>query len=113
MLEIITNRIYQETVSLLITVLDQTLAIRTCKLIILTKQGSEKCKMCSKRDEAVMQCSKLSQTKYKKSHDKVTTKAHWKPCSKYGFEPAKRWYEYRTEKVMEESKYRDFVEFQH
>ena len=97
--------------------LDQTLVIRTYKVTILTEQGFKKCRMCSNRDEAVMPilkvCSKLAQTEHTKSHDKVATIVHWKPCSKYGFEPAKRWYEYRTEKVMEESKYRDFVEFQH
>ena len=25
---------------------------------------------------------------------------HWKLCSKYGFEPAKHWYEHRAEGVM-------------
>ena len=34
-------------------------------------------------------------------HYKVATMVHWKLCSKYGFEPAKHWYEHRAEGVME------------
>ena len=45
--------------------------------------------------------SKLAQAEYKKRHDKVATMVHWEIRSKYGFEPAKHWYEYREEGVTE------------
>ena len=63
-----------------------------------------KCRLCNERNETVIhilsECSKLAQTEYKKCHDEVTTMVHWELCSKYGFGPAKHWYEHRPEGVM-------------
>ena len=63
-----------------------------------------KCRLCNERNETVIhilsECSKLAQTEYKKRHDKVVTMVHWEICSKYGFGPAKYWYEHSAEGVM-------------
>ena len=61
----------------------------------MKKQGSKKCSMWDEKTENVMhilsECLMLTQIKYKKRHNKVTTIFHWKLCSKYGFEPTKHW----------------------
>ena len=107
----VTNRTYWKREKRLThTAQDQTLASKTYKVTILKQNGSKKCKMCSEREETVKHilsgCSKLAQTEYTKHHDKVPTMVPWELCSKYGFEPAKHWYEHRAEEVMENHEWR-------
>ena len=38
------------------------------------------------------ECSKLAQTHYKSTHDRVADVVHWSPCRKYALPCATRWY---------------------
>ena len=73
--------------------------------------------MCDQRDETVMhinsECSKMAQTEYNKSHDKVVTMVRWKLCSQYNFEAAKQCYELRAEGGDGKPEHKDLVGFQY
>ena len=64
--------------------------------------------MCGKAEKSVnhllSECSKLAQKEYKRRHDWLGTKIHWKICRKYGTEVKEKWYEHKPEVVMENDK---------
>ena len=49
----------------------------------------------------VCECRILAQRKYKKRHDWVGRKIHWKICKKIGFDLNEKWYKHKPEKVVE------------
>ena len=61
---------------------DQILVTKAYMVTIQKQQDSKKSRMCKERDETVITFSECT-------------------CSNYGFEPAKHWYEYRAERVVE------------
>ena len=64
--------------------------------------------MCGKAEKSVnhllSECSKLAQKEYKRRHDWLGTKIHWKICRKYGTEVKEKWYEHKPEVAMENDK---------
>ena len=81
---------------------DQTPATKACRVTILEQKGSKNFHMCSERNKTVIHIlskySYLAQTKYKTCHGKVPAMVHWVTLlhSKYGFQPAKHWYEHKN-----------------
>ena len=53
-------------------------------------QAESKCRLCGKLDETVRhivcECPMLTQREYKRRHDLVGRKIHWKVCRKIGFD---------------------------
>ena len=68
-------------------------------------QGESKHRLRGKVDETVRhivcECRILAQRKYKKRHDWVGRKIHWKVCKKIGFDLNEKWYKHEPEKVVE------------
>ena len=44
---------------------------------------------------------KLVQKQYKRRHDNVARRIHWKLCKKHGLESSHRWYEHTHAEVVE------------
>ena len=68
-------------------------------------QGDSLCRVCRKVDESidhiVSGCSKLAQKKYKRRHDNLGKIVHWKLARKCNFEAGVKWYEHKSESVLE------------
>ena len=65
--------------------------------------------MCRKVDESidhiVSGCSKLAQ-EYKRRHDKLRKKVHWKLARKFNFEAGDTWYDHEPESGLENKDYK-------
>ena len=84
---------------------DQALPTRHRKIRIDKQSGDPKCRLCGEREETVMhvlsECKKITQTEYKKRHDKVATWTHWRLCQIYSLPHADSWYKHLAEKVID------------
>ena len=71
--------------------------------------------MCRKVDESidhiVIGSSKLAQKQYKKRHDNLEKKVHWKLARKYNFEVGNNWYKHEPESVLENEDYKILWDF--
>ena len=71
--------------------------------------------MCRKVDESidyiVSGCSKLAQKEYKRRHDNLGKRVHWKLARKHNFEAGDKWYEYEPESVLENEGYKILWDF--
>ena len=67
---------------------NQALATNDVKIKIHKQQGSALCRTCKEEEESgghvLRKCSKLAQTHYKSSHDRVADIVHEGLCQKYG-----------------------------
>ena len=80
---------------------DQTLVTKAYRVTILKQQSSNKCRMCNKRDETVIPSVNVHSWLWLSIRHNMIRSSLWLTCSKYGFEPAKHWYEHGAEKVVE------------
>ena len=94
----------RETESLIIAAQDQTLRSNHRKAKV-EKSTISMCRLCKEKEETVShivsECSKITQTEYKKRHDRVATTIHWALCKKYGLPYTEKWNDHSAEPVME------------
>ena len=53
----------------------------------------------------------LAQWEYKRRHDWVSRKIHWKVCRKIGFDVNEKWYKHEPEKVAENGSWKILWDF--
>ena len=74
---------------------EQAICTNVIKAKIVNRQEESKCRMRRKVDETVnhvlSECSKMTQTEYKRRHDWVGKRIHWNVCRKYGVEVKGKW----------------------
>ena len=94
-----------ETDSLICAAQDQAIRTNLTQGKIDKSEEQTKCRMCSKADEEinyiVRECPKLAQKEYKRIHDWIGRRIHWKICRANGIHVKSRWYEHQTEAVIE------------
>ena len=70
-------------------------------------------RMCSRADEAinhiVSECPKLAQEEYKRRHDWIGRRIHWKICGANVIHVKLKWYEYQLEAVIEITRANHFI----
>ena len=98
--------IKKETEGTIFAAQEQALRTNAIKKRIDGQDISPLCRMCGEREEIiahiVSECSKMAQKQYKEwRHDKVAQIVHWKICEKHKIERGDKWYEHKTEKVIE------------
>ena len=80
----------RETESLIVAAQNQSIRTNLVKVKIDKSQGDSLCRMCIKVDESIDHifsgCSKLAQKAYKRSHDDLGKKVHWRLARKCNFE---------------------------
>ena len=107
----------RETEPLIMTAQEQALRTNLVKATIDKSQEGSKCRMCGKADESIShllsECSKLSQTEYKRRHDWMGKKKHWEVCRKYGLEANAKWYEHEPQAICENEEYKILWDFQY
>ena len=78
-------------------------------------QGDSLCRMCRKVDESidhiVSGCSKLAQKEHKRRHNNLGKIVYWKLTSKCNFEAGDKWYEHKSESVLENEDYKVLWDF--
>ena len=71
--------------------------------------------MCRKVDESIDRivsgCSKLAQKEYKRRHDNLGKIVHWKLARNRNFDAGDKWYEYESERVLENEDYKILWDF--
>ena len=80
----------EETESLTVSAQNQSIRTKLVKGKIHKTQKYTLCRLCKKADESidhvVSSCSKLAQKEYKRRHDKLGKRVHWKFAGKCNFE---------------------------
>ena len=84
---------------------DQALRTNAIKVKIHKQDDDAICRMCKKKEETIThiesECSKQSQLKYKRRHDKVAGAVHWSLCNKYSVQCSQQWYQHTAEPVID------------
>ena len=95
----------RETESLIMAAHEQVIRTNAIKAKIDKTQDESKCRLCGKVDETVRhivyECPMLAQREYKRRHDWVGRKIHWKECRKIGFDVNEKWFKHEPEKAVE------------
>ena len=97
--------IKRETESLIMEAQEQVIRTNAIKAKIDRTQAESKCRLCGKVDETVRhivcECPMLAQREYKRKHEWVGRKIHWKIWRKISFDVNEKWYKHEPEKVVE------------
>ena len=101
--------------ALIMVAQEQAIRTNNIKEKIDKTQENSKYRMWGKAEESVnhvlSEYSKLAQKEYKRRHDWFRTKIHWEICRKYGIEVNEKWYEHKSEIVMENDKFKILWDF--
>ena len=85
-----------ETESLIFASQEEAIRTNVIKEKIDKSQEQTKCRTCSRGDETithiVSECPKLAQREYKRRHDWVGRRIHWKICRVNGIHVKSKWY---------------------
>ena len=95
----------KETEGFIMAAQDQALRTNAIKTKIDKTAIDSKCRLCKEKEETidhlVSACSKIAQTDYRDRHNKVASMLHWNLCKKYQLPAADKWWEHKTEKVLQ------------
>ena len=105
----------RETESLVVAAENQSIRTNLVKAKIDKSQGDSLCRGCRKVDECIEHivsgCSKHAQKEYKRRHDNLGKRVHWKLARKCNFEAGGKWYEHEPESVLENEDYKILWDF--
>ena len=89
---------------------EQALRTNLIKYSIDKTSETPLCRLCGDATETVQHivsgCKKLAQREYKKRHNKVALRVHWKICRKYGMECTDKWYDHQPLPIAENGEVR-------
>ena len=101
--------------SLIVAAQNQSIRTNLVKAKTDKSQGDSLCRVCRKVDESidhiVSGCSKLTQNEYKRRHENLGNKVHWKLPRMSNFEAGDKWYEHELESDLENEDYKIFWDF--
>ena len=93
------------TEALLCVAQEQVIGTNYMKYHIDKTSESPLCRLYWKKGESVQHirngCEKFAQKEYKRQHDNVAKKVHWKICKKNGLGHSEKWYEHAPEGAVE------------
>ena len=105
----------RETESFIVAAQNQSIRTNIVKAKIDKSQGDSLFRVCGKVDEStdhiVSGCSKLGQKEYKRRHDNLGKRVHWKLARKCNFKAGDKWYEHEPENVLENDDYKILSDF--
>ena len=85
----------RETESIIVAAQNQSIRTNLVKAKIDKSQGDSLCRVFRKVyesiDHSVSGCSKLAEKEYKRRHDKLGKRVHWKLARKFNFEAGDQW----------------------
>ena len=90
---------------------DQKLVTKAYRVTILKQQGYKKSRMRNERGETVTTLVNVQSWLWPSIRHNMIGLTLWLTCSKYGFEPAKHWYEHRAEGVVENQETKKLWDF--
>ena len=101
--------------NLIVAAQNQSIRTNLVKAKIDKSQGDSLCRVCRKVDESIDHIvsgySKLSQKEYKRKHDNLGERIHWKLARKCNFKAGDKWYEHEPESVLENEDYKILWDF--
>ena len=105
----------RETESLIVAAQNQSIRTNLFKARIDKSQGDFLCRVYRKVDESidhiVCGCSKVAQKEYKRRHDNLGKRVHWKLARKCNFEAGDKWYQLEPEHVLKNEDYKILWDF--
>ena len=94
----------RETGTLIFAAQERAIWTNVIKGKIDKSQELTKCRMCSRVDETVKhivsESSKLAQKEYKRRHDWIGRRIHWKICVENGIHVKSKWHEHQPEALL-------------
>ncbi|XP_068684405.1 uncharacterized protein [Montipora foliosa] len=100
----------KETEGLILAAQEQALRTHSIKYSVDKTSETPLCRLCGDATETVRHivsgCKKRAQREYRKRHDKVALRVHWKMCRKYGIGCTDKWYDHQRMPAAENGEVR-------